>query len=222
MTAADQAEQGEQLGVDQAAAELGITTRRVRQLAAEGNLAGSRDAENRWMFPKAEVLRAKADRKPQPEGREVPGKPSGSVIDLRELGATVETAVGSALATALDAISEGKEIYVEQLTQALARAAAAEQLQAAAQADRDAIKAAAVKNADDWKTAYDTDTAALRKKATAAETSLAAKTAQLKAAEASRDEWRDAYNELLTYTPREFKRFAREEKQARDQEQTPS
>jgi|GEM_PF-6740433 len=104
------------LSVDQAADDLGISPRRVRQLADEAILAGSRDDKGRWLFPKAEVNRLKAERKAGNDGK--PKTPP--TIDLRDLSAAVETAASAALTTAITALSDRQETHYQQLSDALA------------------------------------------------------------------------------------------------------
>lgn len=85
---------------DETAQLLDMTPRRIRQLAADGQLQARRDDEGKWLFPQQAVQDARRERRASNEGRQSAGS-SRRVVDLREIDERIALTVGGAVTEAL-------------------------------------------------------------------------------------------------------------------------
>lgn len=111
----------------QASRLLKVSNRRVRQMAADGTLKATREADGSWQFDQSSVLAA---RKRKSDGGSSKGSPGGSVIDLTDIAVLVREALAEELPRALEAATSTERLAREQAQEALfeakARADAAE------------------------------------------------------------------------------------------------
>jgi excisionase family DNA binding protein len=128
----------------QAAQVLGVTTRRVRQLAAEGTLENFRAEGGALHFPQEAIHEARRRK----QGRKSAGrKQAETTIDLRgeNLREMVEAIVSATLPRAIEAATSAersaREAAQTALFEANARASAAETRAAAAEATLSALEA---------------------------------------------------------------------------------
>ena len=128
----------------EAAQVLNITTRRVRQLAAEGNLDNFRLEDGSLAFPQEAIHEARRRK----QGRKSKGrKPAETTIDLRsaELREMVEAIVAATLPRAIEAATSAertaREAAQTALFEATARASSAELRAATAEAQLSALEA---------------------------------------------------------------------------------
>lgn len=110
--------------VSQAAALLGVTDRRVRQLAAAGTLPVV--GEHPTRLDAVAVIAARSQRASRQADQTPAANQSGAVLDVDQLRAMVGAIVGEILPRALEGRDRVEELLQTELAQARAQAAAAE------------------------------------------------------------------------------------------------